>query len=307
MRAITLGVALEHARAPLELGDRLLDALAVADLQHARARGEDVRPADAGRALRGRAHPPVRGPRVADDHLARHVDRPGAHVGRDRVGARTRRKHEHAGHEAGEQGRRWRRAEEGRFKRRAPTQHSRRGRSCTTTPRTTDNNAVMDEHWMRIALAEARLALEHDDVPVGAVVVHQGEVVGAGHNERERRQDPTAHAETLALQRAVAAARELAPARHGALRDARAVRHVRRRDRARARAARGLRHGRPEGGRGRQRARRARRAAPEPPARRPGRRAGRGMRRAADRLLRRAPRPDRPLPSRCALERWQSG
>jgi tRNA(adenine34) deaminase len=61
---------------------------------------------------------------------------------------------------------------------------------------------VMDEHWMRIALAEARLALEHDDVPVGAVVVYQGEVVGAGHNERERRQDPTAHAETLALQRA---------------------------------------------------------------------------------------------------------
>ena len=37
-------------------------------------------------------------------------------------------------------------------------------------------------------------------MPVGAVVVHQGEVVGAGHNERERRQDPTAHAETLALQ-----------------------------------------------------------------------------------------------------------
>ena len=55
---------------------------------------------------------------------------------------------------------------------------------------------------MRIALAEARRALEHDDVPVGAVVVYQGEVVGAGHNERERRQDPTAHAETLALQQA---------------------------------------------------------------------------------------------------------
>ena len=55
---------------------------------------------------------------------------------------------------------------------------------------------------MQIALAEARLALEHDDVPVGAVVVYRGEVVGAGHNERERRQDPTAHAETLALQRA---------------------------------------------------------------------------------------------------------
>jgi tRNA(adenine34) deaminase len=55
---------------------------------------------------------------------------------------------------------------------------------------------------MQAAIEEARLALRHDDVPVGAVVVHAGEVVGAGHNERERRQDPTAHAETLALRRA---------------------------------------------------------------------------------------------------------
>lgn len=63
-----------------------------------------------------------------------------------------------------------------------------------------------DEACMRLALAEARLALAHDDVPVGAVVVAGGEVIGAGHNERERRQDPTAHAEILAL-RAAAAAR----------------------------------------------------------------------------------------------------
>jgi tRNA(adenine34) deaminase len=58
---------------------------------------------------------------------------------------------------------------------------------------------------MGAALAEAREALAHDDVPVGAVVVHAGAVVGAGHNERELRQDPTAHAELLALQRAAAA------------------------------------------------------------------------------------------------------
>jgi tRNA(adenine34) deaminase len=58
---------------------------------------------------------------------------------------------------------------------------------------------------MRAALAEAAHALEHDDVPVGAVVVHDGEVIGAGHNERERRQDPTAHAEMLALREAAAA------------------------------------------------------------------------------------------------------
>jgi tRNA(adenine34) deaminase len=60
----------------------------------------------------------------------------------------------------------------------------------------------MDETFMRQAIEEGRLALEHGDVPVGAVVVHQGEVVAAAHNERERRQDPTAHAETLALQQA---------------------------------------------------------------------------------------------------------
>ena len=59
-----------------------------------------------------------------------------------------------------------------------------------------------DERFMRLALEHARKALEHDDVPVGAVVVHDGKVVGAGHNERERRRDPTAHAETLALQAA---------------------------------------------------------------------------------------------------------
>jgi tRNA(adenine34) deaminase len=64
----------------------------------------------------------------------------------------------------------------------------------------------MDERFIKLAIEEARKALAHDDVPVGAVVVRDGEVVGAGHNERERRQDPTAHAETLALQ---AAAREL--------------------------------------------------------------------------------------------------
>jgi len=55
---------------------------------------------------------------------------------------------------------------------------------------------------MRLALREAERALEHDDVPVGAVVVREGEVVGAGHNERELRQDPTAHAETIALREA---------------------------------------------------------------------------------------------------------
>ncbi|HET6447803.1 MAG TPA: tRNA adenosine(34) deaminase TadA, partial [Conexibacter sp.] len=45
-------------------------------------------------------------------------------------------------------------------------------------------------------------AMEHDDVPIGAVLVHDGEVLAAGRNERELRQDPTAHAELLALREA---------------------------------------------------------------------------------------------------------
>lgn len=57
---------------------------------------------------------------------------------------------------------------------------------------------------MALALAEARLALDHDDVPVGAVVVVDGHVVAARHNERERTGDPTAHAEVLALRDAAA-------------------------------------------------------------------------------------------------------
>jgi tRNA(adenine34) deaminase len=70
---------------------------------------------------------------------------------------------------------------------------------------TSDRFFPRDEYWMRLALREAERALEHDDVPVGAVVVHDGELIGAGHNERELRQDPTAHAEMIALREAAAA------------------------------------------------------------------------------------------------------
>lgn len=59
---------------------------------------------------------------------------------------------------------------------------------------------------MRLALDEAALAVAHGDVPVGAVVEFEGRVIAQAHNERELRQDPTAHAEVLAL-RAAAAAR----------------------------------------------------------------------------------------------------
>jgi tRNA(adenine34) deaminase len=59
-----------------------------------------------------------------------------------------------------------------------------------------------DEYFMRLALREAERALEHDDVPIGCVVVHGGEVIGAAPNERELRGDPTAHAEVLAIREA---------------------------------------------------------------------------------------------------------
>jgi tRNA(adenine34) deaminase len=61
-----------------------------------------------------------------------------------------------------------------------------------------------DVDVMHLALAQARGALEHGDVPVGAVVVCDGRVVAARHNERELTGDPTAHAEVLALRDAAA-------------------------------------------------------------------------------------------------------
>jgi tRNA(adenine34) deaminase len=59
-----------------------------------------------------------------------------------------------------------------------------------------------DEYFMRLALREAERALEHDDVPVGCVIAHDGEVIAAAANERELRGDPTAHCEILALREA---------------------------------------------------------------------------------------------------------
>ena len=59
----------------------------------------------------------------------------------------------------------------------------------------------MQDHaaWMRLALAEARKALNKNEVPVGAVVVYEGRVIGRGYNLIESLQDPTAHAEMLAV------------------------------------------------------------------------------------------------------------
>ncbi|MDQ3752975.1 MAG: tRNA adenosine(34) deaminase TadA [Actinomycetota bacterium] len=59
---------------------------------------------------------------------------------------------------------------------------------------------MSDEPFMRLALDQARAALEHGDVPVGAVLTRGDEVLATACNERELRGDPTAHAELLALQ-----------------------------------------------------------------------------------------------------------
>lgn len=60
------------------------------------------------------------------------------------------------------------------------------------------------DEWMRLALDEALAAIEHGDVPVGAVVIHDGVVIARRHNERELTADPVAHAEILALRDAAA-------------------------------------------------------------------------------------------------------
>jgi len=58
---------------------------------------------------------------------------------------------------------------------------------------------LTDEQAMRLAIVEAQAAAQHLDVPIGAVVVRDGQVIAARHNERELTGDPTAHAEVLAL------------------------------------------------------------------------------------------------------------
>ncbi|MET0478680.1 MAG: tRNA adenosine(34) deaminase TadA [Actinomycetota bacterium] len=66
-------------------------------------------------------------------------------------------------------------------------------------------DATTAEHWMRAALEEAAAAVDHGDVPVGAIVVApDGTELGRGHNRREQRADPTAHAELEALRAAAA-------------------------------------------------------------------------------------------------------
>jgi len=62
-----------------------------------------------------------------------------------------------------------------------------------------------DDRFMREALEEARHATEHDDVPIGALIVRDGQVVASAHNRREVDADPTAHAELIAMREAARA------------------------------------------------------------------------------------------------------
>ena len=86
---------------------------------------------------------------------------------------------------------------------------------------------------MGLAIERAREAEGHGDVPIGAVVARDGEPLAAAGNERELRRDPTAHAEILAIRAAAEALGGWRLAGDDALRDARALRDVRRRDRPR--------------------------------------------------------------------------
>jgi tRNA(adenine34) deaminase len=66
-----------------------------------------------------------------------------------------------------------------------------------------DNN--QDEQYMRQAIEAAKIAEENGDVPIGAVVVYENQIIGRAYNQREQLKDPTAHAEIIALTQAAAA------------------------------------------------------------------------------------------------------
>ena len=61
------------------------------------------------------------------------------------------------------------------------------------------------EQYMRIAIEQAKIAEENGDVPIGAVIVYKDQIIGKAYNQREQLQDPTAHAEIIALTQAAAA------------------------------------------------------------------------------------------------------
>jgi tRNA(adenine34) deaminase len=74
-----------------------------------------------------------------------------------------------------------------------------------TTNTEIDSDFVPHEHFMKLALQQAVAAFELDEVPVGAVIVHDDRVIGAAHNRSIQLRDPTAHAEMMAITQAAEA------------------------------------------------------------------------------------------------------
>ncbi len=68
-----------------------------------------------------------------------------------------------------------------------------------------DNPLSPHDHFMRRAIELAMVAYDMEEVPVGAVIVHDGRIIGEGYNQRESLQDPTAHAEMIAITQAAGA------------------------------------------------------------------------------------------------------
>jgi tRNA(adenine34) deaminase len=66
----------------------------------------------------------------------------------------------------------------------------------------TPDPTLMHEEFMRLAIEEAEAAMAEDEVPVGAVIVHEGRIIARAHNQREQLRDPTAHAEMVAITQA---------------------------------------------------------------------------------------------------------
>lgn len=72
-------------------------------------------------------------------------------------------------------------------------------------PENTDSKLLLDDsHWMELALEQARIAAAEGEVPVGAVVIKDGQIVGRGRNRNLQHNDPTAHAEVVAMREAAA-------------------------------------------------------------------------------------------------------
>ena len=66
------------------------------------------------------------------------------------------------------------------------------------------NDCKEDQLYMKAAIEQAQIAEENGDVPIGAVIVYQNQIIGRAYNQREQLQDPTAHAEIIALTQAAA-------------------------------------------------------------------------------------------------------